>query len=258
MDSPDLSKEDTDKCLYVMKQLEYILTADQNDREEQAKKALQEMENYKRQLKETMKNKIKKTKEMLRDLNGKDADISSRLTLLQNQQLVTELEYQTKHAERLLSINGKLEEQVAELKREIEIHKQVETELARQSKAYQNKAHGFTERFKSYTKNTCREKPQVIEERKTKPKSENDELIIFLEDKLDEAEKKFINFQNDYEALRSEYLKQQKILEKTKDKYNKAGILLVEFLDNILNSTPNILQDQNNLYLDIEKLYFIL
>ena len=132
----------------------------------------------------------------MRILNGKDADISSRLTLLQNQQLVTELEYQTKHAERLLSINGKLEEQVAELKREIEIHKQVETELARQSKAYQNKAHGFTERFKSYTKNTCREKPQVIEERKTKPKSENDELIIFLEDKLDEAEKKFINFQN--------------------------------------------------------------
>ena len=239
-----------------MNQLEKILAADQRDKEAQAKKSLQEMELYKRQLKENMKEKIKKTKKMLKDLDGKEADASSRLTLLQNQQLVAELEYQSRQAEKLLAKNIKLEEQAIELKREIEIHKQVEAELARQSQTYQKQARNYNNMLKTYTHNPSTEKKLPTEVKKVKPKTENDELIMFLEDKLDEAEKKFTAFQHDYDALHENYMKQQKILEKMRDKYSKAANLLTEFLDNMINSTPNLLQDEKNLYLDVERLYY--
>jgi vacuolar-type H+-ATPase subunit I/STV1 len=52
---------------------------------------------------------------------------------LQNYQLTTELEYQSKQTEKLFFKNQKLIEQVKALKRDVEIHKQVETELAKRS-----------------------------------------------------------------------------------------------------------------------------
>lgn len=57
----------------------------------------------------------------------------TRLTVLQNYQLTTELEYQSKQTEKLFFKNQKLIEQVKALKRDVEIHKQVETELAKRS-----------------------------------------------------------------------------------------------------------------------------
>lgn len=53
--------------------------------------------------------------------------------MLQNYQLTTELEYQSKQTEKLFFKNQKLLEQVKALKRDVEIHKQVETELAKRS-----------------------------------------------------------------------------------------------------------------------------
>jgi len=47
--------------------------------------------------------------------------------------LTTELEYQSKQTEKLLFKNSKLQEQVTTLKRDVEIHKQVEQELAKRS-----------------------------------------------------------------------------------------------------------------------------
>ena len=52
---------------------------------------------------------------------------------MQNYQLTTELEYQSKQTEKLFFKNQKLLEQVKALKRDVEIHKQVETELAKRS-----------------------------------------------------------------------------------------------------------------------------
>lgn len=52
---------------------------------------------------------------------------------MQNYQLTTELEYQSKQTEKLFFKNQKLLEQVKALRRDLEIHKQVETELAKRS-----------------------------------------------------------------------------------------------------------------------------
>ena len=60
-------------------------------------------------------------------------DSKTRLTVLQNYQLTTELEYQSKQTEKLFFKNQKLIQQVKSLKRDVEIHKQVEGELAKRS-----------------------------------------------------------------------------------------------------------------------------
>ena len=55
------------------------------------------------------------------------------MTVLQNYQLTTELEYQSKQTEKLFFKNQKLIQQVKALRRDVEIHKQVESELAKRS-----------------------------------------------------------------------------------------------------------------------------
>ena len=94
------------------------------------------------------------------------------------------------------------------------------------------------------------------EDRKSieKAKRTSDELLNFLEAKLEEAEKKIATAENDYELLENDYGRQQLVLEKMREKYNKAALLLTEFLDNLLSGHPNILQDSKDLYLDIDRL----
>lgn len=46
----------------------------------------------------------------------------------------------------------------------------------------------------------------------------------------------------------------QEQLEKMRDKYGKAALLLTEFLDNLITDTPNILNDEKDLYLDLDRM----
>ena len=66
-------------------------------------------------------------------LNDEQLKTTTRLTILQNHQLTTELEYQSKQTEDLLYKNTKMKSQIETFKREIDIHKEVEKELAKRS-----------------------------------------------------------------------------------------------------------------------------
>jgi hypothetical protein len=77
--------------------------------------------------------KIKETKANLLALNDEQLQTTTRLTILQNHQLTTELEYQSKQTEQLLSKNNKMKSQIEVLKRDIEVHKEIEKELAKRS-----------------------------------------------------------------------------------------------------------------------------
>lgn len=49
----------------------------------------------------------------------------------------------------------------------------------------------------------------------------------------------------------------QELQEKTKDskeKYKRAALLMTEFLDDLLNSTPNILETEKDMHLNLEKI----
>lgn len=95
-----------------------------------------------------MYKKIEETKESLMALKKEQIETTNKLTVLQNHQLTTELEYQSKQTEKLLNKNTKLTEQIAQLKRDVEIHKQVEQELANRSHTSQKFIKNMSEEIK--------------------------------------------------------------------------------------------------------------
>jgi len=100
-------------------------------------------------LKEDMKKKINETKANLKALNDEQLQTTTRLTILQNHQLTTELEYQSKQTEKLLNKNNKMQEQISSLKRDIDLHKEIESELAKKFHRSQKKIKKLNEEVKT-------------------------------------------------------------------------------------------------------------
>ena len=73
---------------------------------------------------------------------------------------------------------------------------------------------------------------------------EGEELIDYLENKLEDIEKKLGRSQTDYEILQENCLELQEKLSKSKEKYKRAALMLSEFLEDLLSQKPNILKDQ--------------
>ena len=69
----------------------------------------------------------------------------------------------------------------------------------------------------------------------------NEDLINFLEHKLEEIEKKLANSQSDYEVLQNDYMELQEKTNLSREKHKRAALLLTDFLDDLLNDNPNIL-----------------
>ena len=82
----------------------------------------------------------------------------------------------------------------------------------------------------------------------------NDDLINFLEQKLEQQERNMVVKGQEYDALLHEHQSLQGQFSQSKQKYKRAALLLTEFLDDILNATPNILQPDKDLHLNVEKI----
>ena len=85
-------------------------------------------------LKKKMMDNIQETQKNVTQLNIEYMDVSTKLTLLQNHQLLIELEFQSQQIQELLKKKDMLEKKVFELSRDIEIHKEVEVSLAEKNK----------------------------------------------------------------------------------------------------------------------------
>lgn len=82
----------------------------------------------------------------------------------------------------------------------------------------------------------------------------NEDLINFLEQKLEQHEKNLVVKQQEYDSLQTEYADLQEKFNQSRQKYKRAALLLTEFLDDILHSTPNILQPDKDLHLNLDKI----
>jgi len=89
------------------------------------------------QLKKDMHRSIRDTRDMLRAKTKEQLDQTTKRTIMENEQMLTELHFQNREAERLLNSNNKLLEENAQLKRNLVIHKDLENELARRTHVYQ-------------------------------------------------------------------------------------------------------------------------
>lgn len=89
------------------------------------------------QLKKDMQMRIKETREMLKARTKDQLDSTTKRTIMENEQMATELHFQSKETERLLDRNQSLLDENAQLRRNLQIHKDLENELARRTHIYQ-------------------------------------------------------------------------------------------------------------------------
>lgn len=97
--------------------------------------------------------------------------------------------------------------------------------------------------------------PTPIKGKTPKPtgKGGQDDLIQFLEHKLDQVEVQLTKAQYDYHELQNEFRELHEKYNKSSDKYKKAALIMTEFLDDLLSKSPNILANQQDMHLNIEK-----
>lgn len=89
------------------------------------------------QLKKDMQRSIKEEKETLKARTKDQLDATTKRTIMENVQMETELRFQSKETERLLDRNRALIEENSQLRRNLQIHKDLENELARRTHVYQ-------------------------------------------------------------------------------------------------------------------------
>jgi len=97
------------------------------------------------EMKRKMMDHIKETQRNVVELNLKHMDVSTKLTLLQNHQLLIELEYQSQQIEDLLKKKESYEKKIFELKNDLEVRREVESLLAEKNKKYVDIIKTFSE-----------------------------------------------------------------------------------------------------------------
>jgi len=71
---------------------------------------------------------------------------------------------------------------------------------------------------------------------------------------LEEIEKQLSKKQIEYETLHQEYVELMDKSQFSREKYKRAALLMTEFLDDLLNQTPNILESDKDMHLNLEKI----
>jgi hypothetical protein len=87
-------------------------------------------------LKKKMIDNLKETQKNVTKLNIEYMDVSNKLTLLQNNELILKIEYQSNKIEELEKNNKILKDKIFSLENELEIHKNVEIKLANKLKKH--------------------------------------------------------------------------------------------------------------------------
>ena len=167
-------------------------------------------------LKKKMMDNINQTQSKVTELNIQYMDVSTKLTLLQNHQLLIQLEYQSQQIDELTSKKEALEKKVFELSKDIEIHKEVELSLAEKNK----KLRADNASLKSKVNNNPRSNiSESIEGESGKEmiqnntniselKNNNNFNVISLEKKIYNLEKTLSQKNKEYNSLKdnSEYI----------------------------------------------------
>ena len=105
----------------------------------------------KERLKKEMLIKIKETKQNLLSMTEDQLHTTTKRTILENEQMTTELQYQSKETERLLRRYNRVAEENKRLKTDIDILKENEVEYAKKSHFFQKLIKKLHEKLKAQT-----------------------------------------------------------------------------------------------------------
>lgn len=227
--------------------------------------------------------RINNTKKNIKQINLEHLDVSTKLTLLQNHQLLIELEYQSQQIQDLIQKKEALERRVFELEKDVEIHKEVENVLAEKNKkialtlktvvanADNNKQFNSSNAFSSGvdgnsvnnklldSKNNTGMKTGFTNNSRlsTSNKNKFDEMSLLqrLETKIRKLEKDYNKKTLENEAMKLNFENIEKELNKYKSK--SKGILKVfeTELESVVKNNEITHNKEDQVLIDIEKLH---
>ena len=178
-------------------------------------------------LKNKFLDNIKEIKDDFSKLNINYMDMSTKLILLQNHQLLIKLNYQENQLQEIMKKNELLEKEISKLKNENEIHKEVEINFAEKN----NKL------VKEFLKQKKNDKSNIVLEDKEK---ENDSLISKNSPDISKInlEKKIINLEKKLKFKHKEYIElknKNEYIENNLKNQTKKYSNLYSFFDESLN-----------------------
>ena len=193
-------------------------------------------------LKKKMMEDMKNSQIKVTELNMQYMDVSSKLTLLQNHQLLTQLEYLQQQLDVYSKANEKLEKNNKNLKKDIEIHKEVELSLAEKNKKLKNELlkekeekEGKEEKEENEEdKNDDikdKEENKISEQNAEKKKYNINHEMLNLEQKIMNLEQKLKKKKNDFDYLKDKY----DFIENYLRNYEKKFMGIINFLQDCLN-----------------------
>ncbi|CAE7725084.1 CFAP157 [Symbiodinium sp. CCMP2456] len=100
-------------------------------------------------LRRDMVKRVEDANEMLKAKTKEQLDSTTKRTIMENEQMFTELHFQSKETEKLMERNQSLLEENAQLRRNLLIHKDLENELARRTHLYQRLLKKMDQKLKS-------------------------------------------------------------------------------------------------------------
>ena len=143
-------------------------------------------------LKKKMKEKIDQIQAKETELNVQYMDVSTKLTLLQNHQLLIQLEYQSQQLDEITAKKEELEKRVFELTKDIEIHKEVEISLAEKNKKLKSENNKLKNDNNNLINNSNFNSSVNPNNKKTSiPKNKNLKINIIDDEKISENNQNF-------------------------------------------------------------------
>jgi hypothetical protein len=112
--------------------------------------------------------------------------------------LTTELQYQSTQTESLIKRNDKQKIQIEGLRRNIELHQQIEKKLAKRAHLSQNSIRRLRD---DHEQHDTKYKDLVYQMRQAEMNEDNSGLVEFLEGKLQQIEEKLNMSQSEYERM---------------------------------------------------------
>lgn len=189
-------------------------------------------------MKQEMLMKIKETKQNLLSMTEDQLHTTTKRTIMENEQMITELQYQSKETEKLLAQNSKLEKTLQETKRELGLSKETEQELAKRTQFYQKLIKKLHEKLKS---KEDQEKDRDMSEQEETLRLEsvteaNQEVISALQDKTEQLEANL-------EAVCTELESNRREMQRVAEERNRMLKLQDETVRFLLTSMQDIAEE---------------
>mmetsp|Transcript_31038 Transcript_31038/g.73792 ORF Transcript_31038/g.73792 Transcript_31038/m.73792 type:complete len:572 (-) Transcript_31038:333-2048(-) len=186
--------------------------------------------------KKEMAQKIKETKAQMMKLTDNQLEVTTKRTIMENEQMSSELAYQSRQTERLMEKNSSLREEAADLRRQVELYKQTEGELAKRNHVYQKTIKTLLEKLKLQGTQRQSDEEQV---------QQLEEALGDLEERARHAEMAVGEKVHEVEMLTEELRKGQARLKELEDRYDDTAKFLTACLGDVKRKIVTITRSEN-------------